>query len=359
MRKTPGGRWRGVVKTGRQPVGSRTFDRKRDAQAWVRREEARLAGGYDPAAGKVRVADLLEPWLAERRRTVAAKTATTDAELLRLVGGAPLGRLFVGDVEARHLTRWYQWLLAYKPSSGSRRTGLSHSSVARYRSSLSSLMAWAVREGFIQTNPVTGVRAPRSQEPREEMRPLTEAELVGAVATIAGDGKPTWADVVDVAGWLGPRWGELRALIVDDLELDGALPGLRVRRSHSEGGQIKATKSYETRRVPVPDALVHVLRRFAEGKQSGDLLITGPEGGQLWRTDLIRGCAFTDVSGGRRLHDLRHTAACIWLARGVPLGIVQSWLGHESIATTNRYLHYLGTDADALGLAALNRTWQG
>lgn len=54
------------------------------------------------------------------------------------------------------------------------------------------------------------------------------------------------------------------------------------------------------------------------------------------------------------MHDLRHTAARLWLAHGVDLGTVQAWMGHESIATTNRYLHFLGTGADAAGLERLN-----
>jgi len=55
------------------------------------------------------------------------------------------------------------------------------------------------------------------------------------------------------------------------------------------------------------------------------------------------------------LHDLRHTAACLWLTRGVDLSTVSAWLGHASISTTNRYLHYLGTSADAADLGRLNR----
>ena len=39
---------------------------------------------------------------------------------------------------------------------------------------------------------------------------------------------------------------------------------------------------------------------------------------------------------GRRLHDLRHTAACLWLTRGVDLSTVSAWLGHASISTANR-----------------------
>lgn len=33
---------------------------------------------------------------------------------------------------------------------------------------------------------------------------------------------------------------------------------------------------------------------------------------------------------------------------------VQAWMGHASIATTNLYLHHLGTAADQAGLARLN-----
>jgi hypothetical protein len=46
--------------------------------------------------------------------------------------------------------------------------------------------------------------------------------------------------------------------------------------------------------------------------------------------------------------------ACLWLARGVDPVTVQAWIGHASIATTNLYLHYLGTSDDRAGSARLN-----
>jgi integrase len=57
---------------------------------------------------------------------------------------------------------------------------------------------------------------------------------------------------------------------------------------------------------------------------------------------------------GRRILDLRHTAACLWLARGVDPVTVQAWMGHASIATTNLYVHYVGTSADRVALERLN-----
>ena len=59
------------------------------------------------------------------------------------------------------------------------------------------------------------------------------------------------------------------------------------------------------------------------------------------------------------MHDLRHTAACLWLARGVDPMTVQAWMAHTSIATTNLYLHHLGTSTDRTGLSRLNARQEG
>ena len=91
-------------------------------------------------------------------------------------------------------------------------------------------------------------------------------------------------------------------------------------------------------------------------KAPGDLLLTTDRGSQLHRSAVLRTLQWSTTGRGRRIHDLRHTAACLWLARGVDPGTVQAWMGHESIGTTNRYLHHLGTGADLAGLARLNVT---
>lgn len=96
-------------------------------------------------------------------------------------------------------------------------------------------------------------------------------------------------------------------------------------------------------------------------KRDGDeLLFVTESGHRLHASALKRTVAWSTISGGRRIHDLRHTAACLWLARGVDAATVQAWMGHTSIATTNIYLHHLGTGADRAGLDRLNapgNTW--
>jgi integrase len=342
VRKTPGGRWRGIVKVGRQPVASRTFDTRRQAVAWVARERAAIAGGVDPRAGRRTLRVLLPEWLEEREHAVSRKTYVSDKAVTRLTPPA-LAALQIGAVTDREISRA---LLSLTKS------GLAESSVKRYRASLSAFFAWAVRERLIITNPVTGTRVPKGRGVRGEIRPFAEDELESFHVAAAGRDQRL-ADVLLAAGWTGLRWSELREVRVRDF-VRVPMPVLLISRAAPEGVAAKVTKSGKNRRVPVADRVLPILVACAEGKGPDDLLFTTKGGHQLHATAVKRAVGWSRVAPGRRIHDLRHTAACLWLAKGVDPVTVQAWLGHASIATTNIYLHHLGSSADRAGLERLN-----
>jgi site-specific recombinase XerC len=56
------------------------------------------------------------------------------------------------------------------------RMGLAEASLRRFRDSLSSFFAWAVRERMILTKPVTPTRVPKSSTPRTAMYPFSKEE---------------------------------------------------------------------------------------------------------------------------------------------------------------------------------------
>lgn len=342
VRKTPGARWRGIVKSGREQVGSRTFNTKREATAWVARERAALAGGVDPRAGRRTVRVLMPEWLAERQHLVSRKTYIADAALLRLVPTA-LGALQIGAVTDREVSRALVLLV---------QSGLREASVRRFRASLSSFFAWAVKERMIVLNPVIASRMPRGRDAPVQMLPFGEAELEQFHERVA-QADARLADVLLVAGWTGLRWSELREVRARDF-VEVPLPVLLVSRAAPEGVDVKSTKSGRARRMPVSDRVLPIVREFRADRGSDDLLFVTESGHRLHASAVKRTVGWKDVSGGRRIHDLRHTAACLWLARGVDPVTVQAWLGHASIATTNIYLHHLGTSADRAGLERLN-----
>lgn len=346
VKKMPNGRWRAKLKSGRIDVGSKVFDTQREAKEWLSRERAALAGGVDPRAGKRRVRELIDEWLPIREKTVAPKTYRADQDLARLTPTNVLN-LQVASVSDREIARIFERLLG---------DDLAESSVVRYRASLSVFFTWCVREKYIVSNPVTGVNVPKQSDEREEMNPFAEAELEAAYEVWKAKNQRL-ADILLVLGWTGLRWGEARAMTVADL-VEVPTPGLRVRRSRTEGHETKSTKGRRSRRVPLANRVLPLVQHMATGKKANDLLFTTDTGATLHRGAVTRTLTWEKSGQGRRLHDLRHTAACLWLARGVDVGTVKEWMGHESIATTNLYLHFLGTGADVAGLDRLNEDRQ-
>jgi len=87
-----------------------------------------------------------------------------------------------------------------------------------------------------------------------------------------------------------------------------------------------------------------------------DLLFPAPEGGYPHAQNWRRAVHWTKTGLGRRPHDLRHTAASLWIAAGADLKTVSSWLGHSTAKLTlDTYGHLMGTDADRAALARVNR----
>lgn len=333
--------WLAVVKQGREYAGSKKFSTRREATEWERAFKSGLASGIDVKAGRVTVVARLSIWTTDREGMVSPSTLVIDRDLTRVLPRW-FGTLSVNAVTESHVERVLaEWA----------RTR-AHGSIVRYRASLSAFFAACIRSRLVSANPVTSVRAPRRTDQPTEWNPLPEAELDTVVAAIA-ERNQRLAHVVLLAGWTGLRWGELRALRVRDL-VEIPEPVLVVRSSQTEGHSVKVPKSGKTRRVPLADHLVPILLDMARHKQASDLLVTTDRGGQLHGTAFKRATDWKTLGRGRRIHDLRHTAICLWLARGVEVGTVKSWAGHSSIATTDKYVHYLGTAADRAARGRLN-----
>ncbi|WP_168202618.1 tyrosine-type recombinase/integrase [Georgenia wutianyii] len=340
IRKTSSGRWRAVVKNGRNYVAGRTFDRKADAEAWERRQRAALDGLVDPRAGRVLVRQALDEWLDHRRGRVAQSTWARDASVTSRLPAALLQRQ-VGSVKPTDIERVLSRVIG------------ATATVERTRITLAAFWTWCVREGLVLASPVAGVKVSRSVgAPPREMRPWTWTEL-DLVTEQMQKVDAAMADVVRILAWTGLRWGEARALRVDAV-VGGDMPVLRISRSHSEGYAEKVTKGKANRSVPIPMRVWPLVREMADGRPGGDYLFTTGRGAQLHKSNFRRALKWSLYAPGHTIHDLRHTAATEWLRAGVDLRTVQAWLGHESISATQVYVHYLGTAADRAGFALVN-----
>lgn len=351
--KTPGGRWRVKVKNGRLDAGSRTFDRKADAEAWEANEKRamRLGEWINPALGKESLGSVAGRWMSSRRNSVASKTLSVEGHSLRAHLPPRLRNKPVNSVRSADLDALYSDLLGT----------LARSTVMRFRNTLSSLFGWAVREGLIPANVVLESKVPRGrgQDVKEEIHPFTLEGLQAAYEALRAV-HPEQADVMAVLGATGLRWGELVGLRVRDVQVV-PFPSFRVSRSAPDGQPIRTqTKGGKARTVPLRDDVYELVKARMAGRKVDALLFVSPTGQRLNGPNWKRAVEWEKYGEGRRVHDLRHTAATIWLSLGIDTKVVQSWLGHSTMTlTVDTYAHYMGTDADAAGLAKLNASVSG
>jgi len=102
---------------------------------------------------------------------------------------------------------------------------------------------------------------------------------------------------------------------------------------------VDTLKNHRARTVPLVLELVPIVDRWAAGKSPDAWLFDGPEGGPLQESNWKRSVGWsqaTTAAGkpGFRVHDLRHTAASMWLAAGADPKVVQRVLGHATAAMT-------------------------
>ncbi len=263
-----------------------------------------------------RLDDLVHRWLAARSCTVAAKTLRVDRDLLRLIPSTYMSRA-PQSIDAADIDDILSTM---------RDRNLSEPSIRRHRASLSQLFSWSVGTGVLSISPVTSTTVVAKSGPTE-IRPFSGEELESAWRQWR-EHDDVLADVMLVLARTGVRWSEARVLTVADIE-DGAIT---VDKAASEGGGPRRLASAQQRRVHIASRVVGIVTRLAAERERGDLLLTTSRGAQLHRSAVMRALAWPETGRGRRLHDLRHTAARLWLAEGVDPATVRSWMGHTRVA---------------------------
>jgi integrase len=363
------GRWEGrlTVSTDEQgqPVRRKVTGATRTAVVQRMRELRDAAdGGRQPTRRDLTVARFLDEWLADiLPGTVAAKTEVSYRDIVRLYVKPHLGRKHLVTLNARDVARMLRDLEDEGRSANTRRLA---------RSVLRRALRWAEAEGMVARNVAaiaSGVRIGTT-----EGRTLTPVEARQLLASVEGHHLEA---AFTVALALGLRRGELLGLAWSDVELDATPARLTVRRALKRlpaGLVVEDTKTRGSRRTvhqpaPVVEALrVHRRRQAEERLAAGPLWVKRPLGVDLvFRTPLgtavdpdnFRNLTYkvTEAAGLGRWspHELRHSAASLLLAQGVPLKVVSETLGHASIRITADVYGHLLEPAKAEAADAMER----
>jgi integrase len=218
---------------------------------------------------------------------------------------------------------------------------------------------WAIPRGLVPSTPFKVSNAVAVKLQREEKR--SRRLYPGEYDRLQSHASQYQKDVNDAALETACRQGELLSLQWSQVRDDIFLPA----------GKTKAKKD---RRIPISSTLRAILERrrldpageplpetaFVFGDEIGRPLTWNKKGwvSLVLRANDLRPEHVVRVVNGRKrwlatltpatreayrkiglhFHDLRREGASRWMDAGVPLGVIQRWLGHSNVAQTSTYL---------------------
>jgi integrase len=223
--------------------------------------------------------------------------------------------------------------------------------VRHVRATLRRALAVAQRDGLVMRNAAALAEPPKIEG--HQVAALTPEAAAALLAAVEGH---RLGPLIAVAMATGARQGELLGLPRSEVDLDGG--SLTIRQALQRvGGKLHVgpPKSKTSRRtIPLPAVAVSALRR-QRAQQGRERLAAGDrwqDSGLVFTSTIgspLDGCNVTHTFQrllkdaelpAMRFHDLRHGAASLLLARGVPLRTVMEQLGHSTITlTANTYSH--------------------
>jgi integrase len=316
----------------------------------------RKHGVNAPKDERQSVAMYLRSWLETVKPTVRDSAYISYEKKVRLYLIPRLGRVKLARLTSQEVQEAYAWMLNVKK--------LSPTTVSHTAGVLKHALKDAVRKHIIPINVCEQVDPPKKV--KRKINAYTREQV--AQLLTAADGSDYEA-IITLAVTTGARLGELLALKFESVDLDRARITIQAGRAETlDGWADTAPKTDSANRViPLTARVVSLLRDhrkalikrrlwLGDAWQDHDYVFPNQIGGQLGHATVERAFARVVLSAGlkpAKFHDLRHTAASLMLANGVPVAEVARILGHASPAITLRLYAHAIPGSEHVAVAAM------
>ena len=361
-------RWIGVLDVGRGPDGIRRRVRMSGkTRAEVRRklegEQKAAAAGLTADDQRTTVAEFAAYWLehgiparAQSPNSIKGIQWAVNGHIVPRIGHRRLRDLSADDID--------------KMLRDIAKAGYSKSTLVRVHGEIARILRFAERRGKVMRNVAMLVDVPAG--PKKQGRSLTVAQAKSLLDAAQGDR----LEAFYVTGLLmGLRPGELLGLpwIGVDFEAERLKVSQSLKREHNKLliGEPKTLRSRRT--LDMPGLVVRVLkehRRCQEIERSDadgqwvetGLVFTTTVGTPIDPSNLRR--EFDKLTrkagiGHWHPHELRHSAASLLSAAGVPIEQISDVLGHEGPRTTAAVYRHLVNPSVSAGRAPMDALFDG
>ncbi len=215
--------------------------------------------------------------------------------------------------------------------------GLGKTSVARSLAAVRSLYRWLAREGVVEQNPAKLVSTPKLAKklPRvptiEEMNGVLDGPMPEIAAFPERDRL-----MLELLYGCGIRNSELTGINVDDIRLSSEIILIR-----GKGKKERYVPFGESAAQALAAYVPQRLKTLTDTNKNTSALLINQRGGRLTTRSVGRIIKRIAVAKGLspdvHPHTLRHAFGTHMLEEGADLRAIQELLGHERLATTQRY----------------------
>jgi len=223
----------------------------------------------------------------------------------------------VGDKELSD----YTFLDVEKFKLMEKEKGVKNTTINIWLRHIKAIFNYALTTGEIQ-NPLIIKQFREIERPVREIPKSTITKLLKA----ADEG---YKDLLIVAFNTGMRRGEIFSLKVENIDFEKGLITLMPQQ----------TKVKRVRVIPVPDTALEVLRKHSEGKRKNQRVFDFIKNENVITYHFQKLKKKTGIKNVR-FHDIRHTFALNLIKHGFDISEIQQILGHSTIITTKKYLHF-------------------
>ncbi|MCW1249627.1 site-specific integrase [Acaricomes phytoseiuli] len=320
----------------------RSFDSKRDAEAFLAETRTSLRRGDYVADDGTTVGDLWPRFRATKAGLSASSVHAYDAAWIHHLE-EKWAEAEVQKIRSTHVQEWLPGLKA----SNKRGQRVSASYEGFLLMVLRSLLNFAVDDGKLTKNPLTKIK--RRKIPATARRYLTVQESDRLLARLAEMGQD-FDLVALIMLRTGCRPGEAWGLQKGDY--DPRRKRLRVQRDIDSQGNADTTKTGKHRDLPVSGELGKRLDQRVRGLKRADWIACHPSG-EPWTTDRWRPVweKARAVTGYDDLdtYELRHTGISWAIHAGANVKTVQRMAGHASAKITlDTYGHLWDDQLDVI-----------
>jgi integrase len=324
-KRKDGKSWRAVVRIKGYPAVCDHFDRKPEAEDWVRDTHNKIKLGrykFDQHKKIHTFTQLLEQYIANGALEHHRSADDTRHHL-------SYWQSRFGSYDLIYITPEFvakeRLLLSNTPStSGKKRT---NSTVNRYTASLSAIFTYAVKLRWINESPCIHLQKLKENPGRDRI--LSEAEIERLLDACRKSRSTYLYCIVLISFTTGARQGEILNLEWRDIDFDNHLAFL------------KQTKNGRPRSISLADPVIDELKRLYELRHPLKPLVFASKTAfgridikKAWQTAL-RIAGITNC----RAHDMRHTFATFAAAQGASNVELATAMGHRTLQMLQRYTH--------------------